>query len=101
MQPETGVRETYRIDGVYQITKDDYVSGKRFEDAVSYSFYPIDLHDKEGIVPKQNKVYVSTKTYLYCNFETVKGTLSKNNSNEYETSFVYFHSYSRSKCWSM
>lgn len=53
MQPETGVRETYRIDGVYQITKDDYVSGKRFEDAVSYSFYPIDLHDKEGIVPKQ------------------------------------------------
>ena len=53
MQPETGVRETYRIDGIYQITRDDYVSGKRFEDAVSYSFYPIDLHDKYGIVPRQ------------------------------------------------
>ena len=53
MQPETGVRETYRIDGVYQITRDDYVSGKRFDDAVAYSFYPIDLHDKNGVEPKQ------------------------------------------------
>ncbi len=53
MQPETGVRETYRIDGIYQITSDDYVSGKVFDDSVSYSFYPIDLHDKNGVVPKQ------------------------------------------------
>jgi len=53
MQPETGVRETYRINGVYQITGDDYVSGKRFDDSVSYSFYPIDLHDKNGVEPKQ------------------------------------------------
>jgi glycine/D-amino acid oxidase-like deaminating enzyme len=53
MQPETGVRETYRIDGVYQITRNDYVSGKRFDDSVSYSFYPIDLHDKNGVEPKQ------------------------------------------------
>jgi len=53
MQPETGVRETYRIDGVYQITYDDYVNGKVFDDSVSYSFYPIDLHDKNGVAPKQ------------------------------------------------
>jgi hypothetical protein len=53
MQPETGVRETYRIDGVYQITRDDYVSGKVFDDSVSYSFYPIDLHHKNGVEPKQ------------------------------------------------
>lgn len=43
-QPETAVRETYRIDGLYQITKEDYVSGKVFEDSLSYSFYPVDLH---------------------------------------------------------
>jgi glycine/D-amino acid oxidase-like deaminating enzyme len=55
MQPETGVRETYRIDGVYQITRDDYVSGKVFDDSVSYSFYPIDLHDENGVEPKQLK----------------------------------------------
>lgn len=52
MQTEAGVRETYRIDGEYQITHDDYVSGKVHEDSLSYSFYPIDLHDEHGVVPK-------------------------------------------------
>ena len=52
MQTETGVRETYRIDGEYQVTHEDYVTGKVFEDAVSYSFYPIDLHDAHGVIPK-------------------------------------------------
>jgi len=52
LQPETGVRETYRIDGEYQVTRDDYVTGKVFEDSLAYSFYPIDLHDSKGIVPK-------------------------------------------------
>ena len=32
---------------------DEYVSGKRYEDAVCNSFYPIDLHDKAGVRPKQ------------------------------------------------
>ena len=52
MQPETAVRETYRIDGEYQVTHEDYVTGKVFDDSVSYSFYPIDLHDQNGIIPK-------------------------------------------------
>lgn len=51
MQTETAVRETYRIDGLYQITETDYVTGKMFEDAVSYSYYPIDVHDENGVVP--------------------------------------------------
>lgn len=52
MQPETAVRETYRIEGEYQVTHDDYISGRVFEDSVSYSYYPIDLHDKQGVIPK-------------------------------------------------
>jgi len=52
LQPETGVRETYRIDGEYQVTREDYVTGKVFEDSLAYTFYPIDLHDSKGIVPK-------------------------------------------------
>jgi glycine/D-amino acid oxidase-like deaminating enzyme len=52
MQPETGIRETYRIDGVYKITHDDYIGGKVFDDAVCYSFYPIDVHDKHGVEPR-------------------------------------------------
>lgn len=47
LKTETAVRETYRIDGVYQMTHLDYVEGKVFEDSLSYSFYPIDLH-REG-----------------------------------------------------
>ena len=43
MRPETAVRETYRIDGVYQVSYSDYVNGRVFEDSMSYSFYPIDL----------------------------------------------------------
>ena len=52
LQPETGVRETYRIDGEYQVTREDYVTGKVFEDSLAYSFYPIDMHDAKGIIPK-------------------------------------------------
>ncbi len=52
VQNETAVRETFRIDGHYLITHEDYVTGKVFEDAVSYSYYPIDLHDDKGVIPK-------------------------------------------------
>lgn len=55
MAQETGVRETYRIDGETQITYDDYTGGRVFGDAVSYSFYPIDVHDEKGVEPKQLK----------------------------------------------
>lgn len=47
VKTETAVRETYRIDGVYKISHQDYVDGKVFEDAIAHSFYPIDLH-REG-----------------------------------------------------
>ncbi|MGM0376283.1 MAG: FAD-dependent oxidoreductase [Bacteroidota bacterium] len=52
LQPETAVRETYRIDGEYQVSHQDYMSGKLFYDSLAYSFYPIDLHDPKGIIPK-------------------------------------------------
>ena|SRR5690606_17862687 len=59
VQNETAVRETYRINGLYKITHEDYVTGRMFPDAVSYSYYPIDLHDAHGVIPKHledNKV---------------------------------------------
>ncbi|OQW97003.1 MAG: hypothetical protein BWK77_02935 [Verrucomicrobia bacterium A1] len=52
LQPETGVRETYRIDGETRVTADDYTSGRVFPDAVAHAFYPVDLHDEKGIRPK-------------------------------------------------
>lgn len=52
LQPETGVRETYRIVGETTVTHEDYASGRKFADAVAYSFYPIDLHDEQGVRPR-------------------------------------------------
>ena len=52
MQTEAAIRETYRIDREYQISHSNYVSGKIFTDSLSYSYYPIDLHDKNGVLPK-------------------------------------------------
>jgi hypothetical protein len=55
LQPEVGVRETYRIVGESTVTVGDYTSGRRFDDAVAHSFYPIDLHDERGVRPRQLK----------------------------------------------
>ncbi len=52
LQPETGFRESYRIDGETLITVNDYRAGRVFEDAVCYAFYPVDLHTREGVRPE-------------------------------------------------
>ncbi|MDF1815100.1 MAG: FAD-dependent oxidoreductase [Verrucomicrobiales bacterium] len=55
LQPETGFRESYRIVGEIMITVNDYTSGRVFDDAVAYAFYPVDLHTKSGVKPKPLK----------------------------------------------
>lgn len=44
MQPETGIRETYRIVGETTVTRDDFLGGRIFSDAVGFCFFPIDIH---------------------------------------------------------
>jgi len=44
MSTECGVRETCTIQGQKTVSLDDYYYGKQWEDAICYSFYPIDLH---------------------------------------------------------
>lgn len=48
VKTEVGVRESFRIDALHNITVDEYVSAKRYPDGVCYSFYHIDLHDDKG-----------------------------------------------------
>lgn len=48
MAPECGVRETVTIQGETTVTGGDYVTGRLWDDAVCYSFYPIDLHLPAG-----------------------------------------------------
>ncbi|TDE13031.1 FAD-dependent oxidoreductase [Jiangella asiatica] len=45
---ETGIRESWTIDGYATITVGDYVSGRVWPDALSNSFYPIDVHRPDG-----------------------------------------------------
>jgi len=44
---ECGMRESVTIVGEKTITHADYVGGRQWEDAVCYSYYPIDLHQSE------------------------------------------------------
>ena len=55
MQPETGFRESYRIEGETLVTVQDYTRGRFFEDAISYAFYPVDLHTRDGVKPQPLK----------------------------------------------
>jgi len=48
MANECGIRESVRIVGKKRITGADYCSGKIWEDAVCYCFYPIDVHGSNG-----------------------------------------------------
>lgn len=48
MSAECGIRETFIIEGETRITREDYVTGRIWRDAVCHSFYPIDLHSTKG-----------------------------------------------------
>ena len=44
VSPEVGVRETVTIEGEVTVSIEDYLSGRLWEDAVCYAYYPVDLH---------------------------------------------------------
>jgi hypothetical protein len=46
---ECGIRETVTINAETTVTVDDYTSGRIFDDAICYSFYPIDIHRDHSI----------------------------------------------------
>ncbi len=54
-----GRRESRRLIGDYVMTQDDCTSGRKFDDAVSYTGWALDIHHNEGI-------YSGTKGPLYC-----------------------------------
>lgn len=46
--PQIGVRESRRIQGLYMVTAEDFLAGRRFEDAIARGTYPVDIHNPEG-----------------------------------------------------
>jgi hypothetical protein len=45
---QVGIRESRRIVGRYTLTAADVLQGRRFDDAVARSAYPIDVHNPSG-----------------------------------------------------
>ncbi len=45
---EAGIRETVMIKGKKTMTVEDYESGRFYDDAVCYAYYPIDEHKSDG-----------------------------------------------------
>jgi len=45
---QIGVRETRRVKGLYVLNGEDVLSGRRFDDVIARSGYPIDIHNPEG-----------------------------------------------------
>lgn len=45
---QIGVRETNQIVGLYTLTEQDVVGGRRFEDVVAQTNYEIDIHSPDG-----------------------------------------------------
>ncbi|HUQ75788.1 MAG TPA: FAD-dependent oxidoreductase [Burkholderiales bacterium] len=45
---QVGVRETRRVLGDYQLTADDVLSARKFDDAIARGAYPIDIHNPTG-----------------------------------------------------
>lgn len=43
-----GIRETRRISGEYALTRDDVLTGRKFQDGISRASHFLDLHDPEG-----------------------------------------------------
>jgi hypothetical protein len=43
-----GVRETRRICGDYQLTVEDVLGARKFDDAIARGAYPVDIHNPDG-----------------------------------------------------
>ena len=46
--PRLGVRETRRIRGRYALTEEDVLGGRKFEDGICRSAWPVELHVADG-----------------------------------------------------
>jgi len=58
---QTGVRETYHIVGLYQLTRDDVVNPKAFPDTVAKGAHTIDVHQADSI--DQNDFVILRRPY--------------------------------------
>jgi len=46
--PSIGIRSSRQIKGLYTLTREDILSGRRFDDVIAHNGYPIDIHSPQG-----------------------------------------------------
>lgn len=46
--PAIGVRSSRQIKGLYNLTAEDLIEQRKFEDVIAHSAYPIDIHSPDG-----------------------------------------------------
>ena len=47
--PHVGLRESCHVEGLYRLTTEDLLYGRRFDDAVARGSYRVDIHEGAGI----------------------------------------------------
>ena len=65
---QIGVRETRRLKGLYELTAEDVLQAKKFDDAIARGCYMIDLHCADGPGTGQGvrlRTFHATGTLLY------------------------------------
>ncbi len=60
--PGLGIRDSRRIEGVYQLTEEDILEGRKFKSTVASSNYPIDVH---GYTKEENQLIMPAKDSYY------------------------------------
>jgi hypothetical protein len=60
--PQVGVRESRRVIGRYELTRDDVLAGRKFEDAAARASWPIELW-KEGCLGATYEYLEEGQTY--------------------------------------
>ena len=58
-----GVRESRRIMGEYEITLDDMLAGRRFEDGFATCCFGVDIHQPDGVSQEETKKKYKIKPY--------------------------------------
>ncbi|MCX7870307.1 MAG: FAD-dependent oxidoreductase [bacterium] len=69
-----GIRQYKILKGLYQLTMEDVISGKDFDDKIAVGTWPIDIHIKDKIVEKkvnENGYFIPFRTLITNNYRNL------------------------------
>ncbi|HOK55718.1 MAG TPA: FAD-dependent oxidoreductase [bacterium] len=66
LPPNIGIRETRQIEGLYTLTEDDILKGRKFDSSIARGTYWIDIHCPLGRTKKVHLCVKECQTEEYC-----------------------------------